>query len=597
MPLDEYEFSFQMPLPDSYERLKATPVLMRKFLRFLSVLLAHKLNVHMAALTRSELTEYPIYVCGYRCTSLPGDFNEDSADALYKADAFHTSRSTFDLTAVRLYATSNELSKIAGGGGAEASTDNDALHKATYRQDTQIDPVMIGEGEGKAVHWAVHKLLLERQGDMQTVCVHANDSDAAAALLYATPLLVTAEAGQRVILHLNQSYKLVRTPARSLAEAEAALKKAEYAWAIERLTAEIKALKKDPFCKHKTVDIVALWANIMRANLAPENSDTRCAHPVETALVVLTMGGNDYVDNLPWLGVATLWKFFQTSRAASMLSSALTLVQVDDGRHHLRFDEQAWLEFVYAAATVGSPQLAASIQRKYDETLGSLGIALDELSLEARLALANETVVDAHRAANGKRVQLPNLLKLQGMRAWLRRVMWSVDYFGNISVAPCAYTSPFVTVDGISLYGYERDPTDGFARPATCVLPLIGHYAQPFDGRGRLLENAQSARPIVRPEERSVEQIRGSISARMHRKRAETRERRVYQPPVPAPRRRETPPPKRASPMNGFVSNGHDLKRARFQQPPPRRAEPANENGWIRKRNARGPVKPWENRR
>ena len=554
-----------MPMPSDMARVKKTPLLMRKLMRFISRLLAFYLDLSPAALLRSDISEYTVYVCGFRCTSLGGADNEDKVETVVGNEcAMHTSVSCFDLASIRNELETKALAGDDNDDDAEVSwsTDNAAQRQRRlhFTHSTDYERVEIGEAEGKAVHWAVHQFLLRHQ--MQVVAVHANDSDALAALLMAVPILVADGNGRRVILQLHTSYLLKLEEQPSLEQYQALLDKTDKEWEHKQYKAEIKALKNDPMCRHKTVDVVELWAEIMRANQRLDES-IRCKHPVETFMAVMMMAGNDYVDGLPYLGVGALWKALMSQQGARLLRSSISVLQVENARHDIEFSEEKLLEFVYMAARDASKPFCEAMQRKYDETLGSSGKELHAHSLETLFAVANEAIIEKKASGNGK-CTWPQLMPYQAMRAWLRRVMWSLDYYGNMSVAPISFVDPFATIGGVPLYGYERDPDDGMALPSAVVLHLRKGPRNMFSGSGRIVVCEDKSDPIAPPSERSLHQIRLELNSERERKRKT--------PPSDPPARQHSgknqpPPPKRAKLMQ-FKRAGQPLPREQVRRQP-----------------------------
>ena len=489
----DYRFSVDNALPDSYDRLRKTPELFRRFVAFVSQLFTKEINLLEMAQKYSYLTDYRVIICGMPCAV------DNSACA-------HTGMVVHNLESVRTpislknvvrdieletdygWSDDEDAAKKQGDTTAscedgeemssELSTDTTSRSERQKQVEKQFTPnafpyVQIGEAECKAVHWAIEKLCLK--GRHANVLIHANDSDALVAALLAAPRLVANKNSPRVHVALCQQYLLPTVhPQQQLDELKAeADNDASAAALVGRnvfLNKELAALQKDARCRDKVCDVVQLWAGINE--LEGGQPATECyENPVEMLVLALIMGGNDNVDPLPQFGGAKFWKSIHSRDTRRLLHNAFELVQCSGGWHHFRYNEDAWLEFLIGTA-LSANALKTAARNLFESEIGSFVENLDGLPLQMRYVIVSSAVSKC--VAESKRV--PHLPNYQLARAWLRRVMWSFDYYGNVNSICAARCDEFAaTPSGLSAYGYTKDKS-GRAQPAAVVAEID----QPF---------------------------------------------------------------------------------------------------------------------
>lgn len=138
--LDEFDFAYDCPMPDNYQRMMRTPILMSKFLRFLA---------HFLYQTLCPYADLHVVICGAEV------FDENAKEWSHKT--LHAKH----------YAS-----------------------KETIRYER--DRVLVGEGEGKCVYWVLK--MLREIPNLSSVLVKCNDSDALVSLLLNVPRMADTSA-------------------------------------------------------------------------------------------------------------------------------------------------------------------------------------------------------------------------------------------------------------------------------------------------------------------------------------------------------------------------------------------------------------------
>ncbi len=439
-PLDRYVFDEANPMPDDYKRLFRTPLLMDGLQKYI----ASYLMYHMAPPPLDDPLR--LVVCGV------------------PVDGTRTER----LTCARLFAP--------GDDGEPRVTEKPCAR--------------IGEAESRCANWLLKYVHDWRGARAPSLCVRSNDSDTLMLLLMCVPRLLAA-------------WKRVRRGR------EGPL----------RLWLEYSS----PNMKHRRfANVLWLWRAHVRWTQSKLPRDAVHTAPVEMFCAAMMMAGCDYVSSLRRFGPKSVYDAYVKS--VELCHDALTFEKSDRARgpwhkdaHNMRFSETALLDFLFAmfcrppsVLTVladygrqmwrrdGRPNRATLIAHAASvlKGKGTLG-RFDELSAIIGRTGEYYAKKNAERAAaeaRGEKVagkklpELPQVLNSEEATAFVRRVLWAVDYYHNASVERSA--EPFwqpgdVMYESCSVYGFQP-AADGSGALVESKKVVPAHVLeQPFVNRVR----------------------------------------------------------------------------------------------------------------
>src|SRR6056297_3205029 len=230
--LADYDFGDEMPMPSQAERMMRTPLLMKRFYQYLATMLINEIDFG-----------YPLQVvlCGFE--------RESPADGQPAGERPASVWTPY--TAMRRYRP-------------------DAVAAIDFVDMLAGEPVKIGEGECKAVHWMW--TLFAEQPWLNSVCVRCNDTDAVVALLLnVTRVLSLGPLQQRPMPAPPQCNGKPR-----------------------RRTREVWLEYSTPAVRHpRYINVTDLWRGV-QAWAKKERPQDYVLHSPEALLVVAAlMGGND----------------------------------------------------------------------------------------------------------------------------------------------------------------------------------------------------------------------------------------------------------------------------------------------------------------
>ena len=461
-PLDDYEFDDDIEMPDDPVRLKRTPVLLRRFNQFLAT----------AAQTDLQLS---VPLCTVACGA-QFEVAGDNGTTTWRA---HTLSSK--------YTTSGEV-----------------------HADDPSRPIRVGEGEGKCVYWMLR--WFRRMGHLGSFYVRSNDTDSFTTLL------------------LNVQRVLSLPP---LSEAPAPAP--PQARPHSRSTREIWLEWTAPSTHRRFVNITDLFRAIHAWSARGVPAPMHQHFPEAAFLCAALLGGCDYVTPIKGTGATPFLNVFVDSpkllaangkekQSVCMFSSTHPMSRemfVAEGKLY----ELVWRALI---SKPGTKKVIQVIGNRHASVKGSEKMYLlegenrlkrmdfrqrfDILAREckrynehleasnAKIRTENKALVAQGKKAKSVRTLAPEVPDYNALCAFVRRVLWSLDYYRNIGLedpVPPHHTNPIASLNHKSIYGYSLNES-GRCREATHILE---HHVldQPFVHRvrGDLVSDTLRRRELV----------------------------------------------------------------------------------------------------
>lgn len=420
LPIEQYVFDDAMPMPNDFNRLHRTPVLVRKLETFIAAGIVSRM--------RPPPVPMRVVVCG-----VPQP--DPDAPRMVWSRRFVPD----DFTP----------------------------------QTVEKQAVAIGEAESRCAYWLIEYLRAAKSN--KSVCVRANDSDTLMLLLMCVPRMLAATA--------------------------------------DGLQHQLWLEYTAPNMQHRRfVNVLWLWRAQMRWTQLklPSISLTRHA-PVETFYAALLMAGCDYVRSLRGIGPKTFYDAY-----VDRMDQLVGAIEFDSRSdvHAMVFQQGPLLDLLWRAVCRSrgmtslfvdygrqmsrekgrqKPDVFAKQAIRILEGKGVLG-RFDELSMavaktndvRAKANKEEERLAMAQARKPRKKAFLPEVPDGEAAVAFVRRVLWTVDYYHNAGVArrsPPYWQPGDVTLFGYSVYGFLPAPDGSNAVIEAGVVADVDLLEHPFVDR------------------------------------------------------------------------------------------------------------------